>query len=212
MPNDVSPLVLTVVGGVFTIVGILLKIVYDGLAARRQDRREALDRFAPERKEAYEEFLTCLKREREYWHNLHELAECHRRGEDVPQERMDNFPASPMSDLVSALERVRRVAPTYQTITAAESVLRLFVDMAESTRAAINSPGPNDEITWFLLQRYLEDREREFVYAYRLDLGIGPPIGGPKNFPMPERPWPADVAEGILRAHMPRERKTRGAP
>lgn len=211
MPNEVSPLLVAVVGGLFTVFGVLLKVAYDAAAVRRRDKREAVDRFAPERKEAFEGFLACLRREREYWAKLHELAECHRRGEDVSQERMDSFPASPMGELANALESVRRVVRTYQAITVAESMLRLFADMAAASRSAINTPGPDDEITWFVLQRFLDDREKEFVYAYRVDLGIGAPEGGPKNFPMQDRPWPADAAEAVLRAHLPRGEKRTGA-
>src|SRR6266508_4229389 len=105
-----------------------------------------------------------------------------------------------MGDLVAALDEVRRIARTYAVISSAESVFRLFTDMISASRAALGNPGPNDEITWFLLQRFLEDRIREFVHAYREDLGLGRPVGGPKDYPIVKRPWPLDTSETILRA------------
>lgn len=178
---------------------------YDALVARGQRKREGVDRFAPERREAFEAFVRDLRREREYWKRLHELADCHRRGEEVPQAVMDGFPKSPMGDLTDALGAVRRLARTYQVIAAAENIVRLFADMAAAERAAISSPGLNDEITWFLLQRFLDDREHEFVHAYRQDLGLGAPEGAPKGYGQLARPWPLSAAEATLRAHLPRK-------
>ena len=200
--GQVSPLVLAIIAGVFTLLGVLLKIGYDWLAARRASKKESLTRFAPERRDAYERFLDALTLERGYWAALHDLNEAHRRGEAVPQDRMDNFPPSPMKQLVDALDEVRRVGRTYAVISAAENIVRLFADMAAASRLALTKPGPHDEITWFLLQRLQEDRIHEFIHAYREDLGIGPPVGGPKKFPIPERPWPTDLPEAVLRAHL----------
>jgi hypothetical protein len=178
---------------------------YDALIARGQRRREDIDRFAPERREAYEAFVRNLRREREYWKQLQELAQCHRRSENVPQAVMNDFPKSPMGDLVESLGAVRRVARTYQVIAAAESIVHLFSDMATAERSAVSSPGPNDEITRFLLQRFLDDREHEFVQAYRQDLGLGAPDGAPRGYGQLNRPWSSAAAEATLRAHLPRK-------
>ncbi len=72
-------------------------------------------------------------------------------------------------------------------------------------RAALEDPGPNDEITWFLLQRFMEDRMDEFVHGYRNDLGLGSPAGAPKNWSIAQREGPFALAqsETILRAHIP---------
>jgi hypothetical protein len=176
---------LALIAGGFTLLGVLLKIGYDSLAARRASKKEALTRFAPERREAYEKFLGALTREREYWAALHDLKEAHGRGEEVSQERMDNFPPSPMKHLVEALDEVRRVGRTYAVISSAENIVRLFVDMAAASRLALTKPGPDDEITWFILQRLQDDRIQEFIHAYREDLGIGPPCGGSETVPDP---------------------------
>lgn len=186
-------------------LGILLKIGYDLLAARRASKSEALGRFAPERREAYEKFLAAVHRQQDYYGALYELVEARRRGEEVRQERLNAFPASPMGDLGDALEEVRRLARTYAVISSAENIFRLFLDMIAAFRAALDTPGPNDQIIWFVLQRFQEDRIREFVHAYREDLGFGYPIGGPKDYPLPKRPWPLDTSEAILRAHLPKE-------
>jgi hypothetical protein len=108
--QQISPVLLALIAGGFTVLGVLLKIGYDTLAARRASKSEALAMFAPERREAYEKFLALVQRQRDYNRALHELAEVHRRGEDVPQERLETFPASPMQQLVEALEEVRRLA------------------------------------------------------------------------------------------------------
>jgi hypothetical protein len=200
--QQISPVLLTLIAGGFTVLGVLLKIGYDTLAARRASKVEALALFAPERRAVYEKFLALVQRQRDYNRALLELAEAHRRGEDVPQERLETFPASPMQQLVEALEEVRRLAHTYAVVSSADNVFRLFLDMIAAFRSALDEPGPNDEITWFLLQRLQEDRTREFVHAYREDLGLGHPVGGPKDYPIAKRPWPPDVPETVLRAHL----------
>lgn len=195
MPDEVSPLVIALVGGGFTVLGVLLKVVYDVSVERLRVRREDV----PTRRDAYEAFLEALNREKAYWRELHTLVEVQRAGGSVSQERMDEFPASPMGELVSALERVRRLSHTYSVIKAAEAIVQLFADMAASARAAITSPGPDDEIQWFLLQRFQEDREREFVYAYRQDLGVGAPKGAPRDYPKRDLPFDLGAAERHLR-------------
>jgi hypothetical protein len=59
----VSPLVLTLVAGGFTIFGVVLKIGYDGLAARRAARNAGLERFADERRQVYERFYELVQRQ-----------------------------------------------------------------------------------------------------------------------------------------------------
>ena len=65
---------------------------------------------------------------------------------------------------------IRRLARSYSVIRSAEAIVRLFLDITRCLRAALEDPGPNDEITWFLLQRFLEERIDEFIHGYREDL------------------------------------------
>jgi hypothetical protein len=184
-------------------LGVALKIAYDAWIARRQSNREQLERFATERRSAYENFLRLSRSNVKYMRQLHDLGDAHHRGDDVPQEVLDNFPPSPMSEYAACLDEVRRGARTYAVISAAEAMMRLARDMVAASRKALNDPDANDEILWFLLQRMIEDREREFIFAYRADLGIGPPEGGPKDYPIAQRPWmSADLPESIIRAHL----------
>jgi hypothetical protein len=91
--------------------------------------------------------------------------------------------------------------------------MQLFADMTRATAAALDKPGPNDEITWFLLQRFLEDRIAEFVHGYREDLGLGQPKGAPKTWPVVQREPPMSLSlaqsEAIVRAHI-RPRAAKG--
>ena len=188
--------------------GVVLKIGFDSLSARRTSNKEGLERFATERRQAYENFLASVAHQREYVSALRELLEAHKEGRrEISEEEQAAFPRSPMADLVLALEEVRRLARLFSIITSAEAIVRLFADMAAASKAELERLGPNDEITWFLLQRFLEDRISEFTHGYREDLGLGSPLGGPKGWPMVkrERPWSADESEQLLRLHMPRK-------
>lgn len=207
--QSVSPLVLTLVAGGFTTVGVVLKMGYDALAERRASKREGLGRFANERQEAYEQFLEAIKKQMVADKALHALIEAHRKEgkTDMSDEEKAVFPPSAMGDLVTALERIRRLARSYAVIRPAEAIFRLHLDMTRCLRATLNDPGPNDEITWFLLQRFLEERIDEFIHGYREDLGIGQPVGAPKKWPVTQREFPLGLdlaqSEEILRAHIP---------
>jgi hypothetical protein len=207
--QSVSPLVLTLVAGGFTTVGVMLKMGYDALAARRATKKEGLERFAVERRGAYEQFYEAIKKQLVADRALHALLETHRKKgkTDMSDEEKAAFPPSGMPELVTSLERIRRLARNYAVIRSAEAIFRLFLDMTRCLRAALDDPGPNDEITWFLLQRFLEERIDEFVHGYREDLGIGRPAGAPKKWPVVQRelPFGFDLAqsEEILRTHIP---------
>jgi len=185
--QSVSPLVLTLVAGGFTTVGVVLKMGYDALAERRATKRDGLDRFATERREAYEQFYEAIKKQRVADEALHALVDAHHKEgkRDMPDEEKAAFPPSAMAELVTALEQIRRLAHSYAVIRPAEAILRLFLDITRCLRAAFEDPGPNDEITWFLLQRFLEERIDEFIHGYREDLGIGQPVGAPTDFERP---------------------------
>jgi hypothetical protein len=132
--QQVSPVLLALIAGGFTLLGVLLKIGDDSLAARRASKSEAVARFAPERRDAYEKFLALVQRQRDYDKALHALAEAHRRGDDVPDERLETFPPSPMQELVEALRVGRSTprTPVRRTSGPADSVIhtgsRILVD------------------------------------------------------------------------------------
>jgi hypothetical protein len=206
--QETSALTLSLVAGGFTTFGVLAKIAYDSVAARRRRQEQGLERFADARRAAYDDFLSAVERQRGYDQSLRRLVDRARLGKtEITEEEREAFPDSPMADLVVALDQVRRLARDYSVITSAEAIVQLFGDMAGALRAALEVPGPNDEITWFLLQRFLEDRVREFLHGYRKDLGLGHPSGAPKRWPIVERIRPVSLedSERIVRAHIPRK-------
>jgi hypothetical protein len=204
----VSPLVLTLVAGGFTIVGVTLKIGYDSLAARRATKSEGLGRFAKERREAYELFYSLTQQQRKETIAIRELIVAHQHGKtEISDDEQAALPPSVLAELITAMDQVRHLARMYSVITAAEAIVQLFVDMSRALRAGLENPGPNDEITWFLLQRFLEDRISEFVHGYREDLGLGHPVGAPKTWPIVERPWQPDQSEAIVRSLIPPKAK-----
>jgi hypothetical protein len=205
--QTVSPLVLTVVAGGFTIFGVILKIGYDSLAARRAAKTAGLERFAGHRRQVYEKFYELVQRQFTGDKALYGLVLENREGKtEISDEEKARVPPSALAELITTLDEIRRLARIYSVITAAEAIVRLFADMTRVTAAALEKPGPNDEITWFLLQRFLEDRIAEFVHGYREDLGLGYPKGAPKTWPVVQRERPMSLSlaqsEAILRAHI----------
>ncbi len=191
------------------ILGVLLKMGYDALAARHATKKEGLERFASERREAYERFYESVKKQLEADKALHALVEARRKEgkTEMTDEEKERFPPSAMAELGAALEQIRRLARGYSVIRSAEAIVRLFLDMTRCLRAALEDPGPSDEITWFLLQRFLEERIDEFIHGYREDLGLGRPVGAPKKWPIVHREFPFNFnlaqSEAFLRAHIP---------
>ncbi len=181
--QTVSPLVLTLVAGGFTTFGVLLKIGYDSLAARRAVKSAGLERFAAERRQTYERFYELVQRQLAGDRTLYALVEAHHKESktEISDEEKARVPPSALGELITTLDQVRRLARLYSVITAAEAIVQLFVDMTGATRAALENPEPNDQVTWFLLQRFIEDRISEFVHGYREDLGLGHPKGAPKT-------------------------------
>ena len=206
----VSPLVLTLVAGGFTTLGVVLKIGYDTVAARRATERAGLDRFAQERREAYERFYTLVQKQRKETDAIHKLIVASHGGKtDISDEEQAAFPPSVLSELITVSDQIRHLARLYSVITAAEAIVQLFLDMTAANRAALEMPASDDEITWFVLQRLTDDRISEFVHGYRKDLGLGPPVGAPKTWPVIQRkrPWPVEQSEAILRAYIWQRRK-----
>lgn len=204
-----SALTLALVAGGFTTFGVLAKIAYDGLAARRERRDRGARRFAEERRAAYDDFLAAVERQRGHNRALRALTARALAGEtEMTDADREAFPDSALRDLTETVGRVRRLARTYSVITAAEAIVQLFADTASASRAALEASGPDDEITWFLLERFMDDRVAEFLHGYREDLGIGAPAGAPRRWPVVVRPHPVSLEESerTLRAHIPRKR------
>jgi hypothetical protein len=210
-----SPLVLTLVAGGFTTFGVLLKIGYDTIAARRATRSARLDRFAQERREAYERFYTQVQQQRKRTDALRTLIVASHEGKtDISEKEQAAFPPSVLDELITSLDQVRRLARLYSVITAAEAIVQLFLDMTAASRPALETPANDDEITWFVLQRFMDDRISEFVHGYRLDLGLGRPVGAPKTWPVVQRkrPWTIEQSETIIRTHIWQKRKEMPGP
>lgn len=208
--QQVPALTVAFIAGGFTSFGVLVKIAYDALIARRTAKREGVTWFADDRRAAYEAFLDAAKRQHAADTALWKLVGETRAGRtEISIEEQAAVPPSAMKDLVDALDQIRRLARVYSVITSAEAIVRLYGDMAGACRAALEQPGPNDEITWFVLQRFVDERMAEFVHNYRADLGLGRPAGAPKRWPIVKRERPVSLAdsERIIRAHIPPKRR-----
>lgn len=151
--QSASPLLLSFVAGGFTTFGVVLKIGYDSLAARRASKDAGIERFADERRQAYESFYELVQQQLAADRALFALVDAHHTEgkNEIAEDEKEAIPASVMGDLITAFEQVRRLARMYSVIASAEAIVRLFVDANKAMRAALEDPGLNDEITWFLL-------------------------------------------------------------
>src|SRR5215471_4786230 len=141
----VSPLVLTVVAGGFTIFGVVLKIGYDSLAARRAAKNAGLERFADERRQVYEKFYQLVQRQLAGDKALYGLVLEHREGKtEISDEEKARVPPSALTELITTLDEIRHLARIYSVITAAQAIVQLFADMTRATAAALEEPGRND--------------------------------------------------------------------
>ncbi|KAA1012755.1 hypothetical protein FVA95_27140 [Pseudonocardia sp. EV170527-09] len=211
--QQVPGLAVALVAGGFTILGVLLKIAYDAVIAGQEAKRAKLTWLAEDRRSAYEAFLDSVDRQRISNLALRALLkEAHAGRMEISDEEQATVPPSAMGDMVNSLGQIRRLARVYSVITSAEAIVRLFGDMASASRAALDQPGPNDEVTWFLLQRFTDERVDEFIHYYREDLGLGRPSGAPKRWPIVdlERPVPLAESEQILRSRIPRRKDDPG--
>jgi hypothetical protein len=206
--RSVSPLVLALVAGGFTIFGVVIKIGYDVVATRRAARAAGLERFADERRQVYERFYELVQKQLKRDRALYALLEAHyKEGKtEISDEEKETVPPTSLGRLIDTLDEMRRLARIYSVITSAEAILRLLTDMSRAMGAALDNPAPNDEIIWFVLNRMPEDRMTEFVHGYRKDLGIGIPKGAPKTWPVEPREFPMSMSRGqteaLIRAHI----------
>ncbi|WP_147312152.1 hypothetical protein [Thermomonospora umbrina] len=182
--------------------GILLKMGYDGAVERIRSRKEKAGLFLEERKAAYVNFLDLNKARLAYRRQLQELSLIARAGKRVKSEVLEEFPDSPMQDLVGSLDGLRRIARTNDIVTIAERVVSLHGDASAAMRFYMTSEELTYGLPLFLIDRFCEDCEREFVAAYRRDLGIGAPKGAQKDFPVVQRALPMSIADAqiLLRA------------
>ncbi|WKU04954.1 hypothetical protein [Micromonospora sp. HUAS LYJ1] len=219
------PIVSAGIGAGAALAGVLLKMLYDGRAERRKQQKDDASLFLSERRDAYERFLELHRQQVDRNERLRKIGLTIRDGGTPPtDDEIAAFPSPVMADLAAALDVVRRLARSYEVVRAGEQMVRLHGDMAVAQRKmldAVTARGGNrelsfheketDDILWFLLTNILRDRTLEFSYAYRVDLGIGDPRGGPKKYPTEPRPWPLEDSEHVLRAHiLPSHLKARG--
>jgi hypothetical protein len=190
------------IGAASALAGVGLKIAYDSLRERGRSRQARTNRFLDERKRAYDAFWSAhmdVTREGEL---LRELALTARAGRSVKDEVLETFPPSSMPKLVDALDTLRRIALTSGVVMICERMVALHGDARAALRQLYENPGHRYGLPWFLASRLREDQEREFVLAYRQDLGLGPPIGSPPDWPVAERPFKPAEAEVILHHHL----------
>ncbi|WP_405095563.1 hypothetical protein [Micromonospora sp. NBC_01412] len=213
---ELVPIVSAGIGAGAALGGVLLKMLYDGRIERRKQRRDEAALFLPERREAYERFLELHRQQVGRNERLRKVGLTIRDGGTTPtDEEIAAFPSPVMGDLVAALDAIRRLVHSYEVVRVGEQMIRLHADMAAAQRRmldAVTADGgrrdlsaedkQTDDILWFVLTNILRDRMLEFTYAYRVDLGIGDPKGGPKKYPTEPRPWPLEHSEHILRAHI----------
>jgi hypothetical protein len=89
------------VAGGFTSFGVLAKIVYDGVIARRTAKRENVQWLADDRRAAYEAFLDAAKRQLAANEALWKLVGEARAGRtEISDEEQAQVPPSAMNELV----------------------------------------------------------------------------------------------------------------
>lgn len=220
MDAQLVPLVSAGIGAATALVAVGLKALYDSRVEHRKLRRENASLFLVERRQAYDRFLQLHRSALDRSNRLRELGLVVRDNGTPPlAEELAAFPPSSMADLSAALDQIRRLARSYDLVRAAEHMMQLHADLIAAQRKTLDAvtgggatrerellpeAKQNDDILWFVLTNHLRDRELEFVYSYRAELGIGDPEGGPKRYPIEQRdrPWPLAVAERIVREHL----------
>ncbi|WP_319464166.1 hypothetical protein [Micromonospora sp. RTP1Z1] len=216
VPNELVPIISAGIGAGAALGGVLLKMLYDGRTERRKQRRDDAALFLAERRETYDRFLNLHRKQLDRNQRLREIGLTVRDGGTPPSsEELAAFPGPVMGDLVATLDAIRRLARSYEVVRAGEQMIRLHADMTAAQRKmldAVTADGSSwelsaeakqtDDTLWFVLANILRDRTLEFTYAYRADLGLGDPEGGPKRYPIEPRPWPLEVSEHIIRSRI----------
>lgn len=218
VPNELVPIISAGIGAGAALGGVLLKMLYDGRTERRKQRRDNAALFLAERRETYDRFLDLHRKQLDRNQRLRKIGLVVRDGGTPPSsEELAAFPGPVMGDLAATLDAIRRLARSYEVVRAGEQMILLHADMTAAQRKmldAVTAGGASvsrelsaeakqtDDILWFVLTNILRDRTLEFTYAYRADLGLGDPAGGPKRYPIEPRPWPVEVSEHIIRSRI----------
>jgi hypothetical protein len=184
--------------------GIFIKMAYDSIVDHISSRRIQAGKFLLERKAAYDDFLAIHRRQvksREFLYELSLIARVHK---EVEPGVIENAPPSAMGDLVESFQSLRRLARTSRIVEISQRMIALHGDASAALRKFLTDDSLYYGLEYFLACRLQEDQELEFIANYREDLGIKPPVGAPKTYPMADRPWPLPLAERILHVHLNR--------
>jgi hypothetical protein len=192
----------TLIASGSAIGGVLVKMGYDSVMATIQSKHAIADRFLADRKAAYDKFWTLHRRVAEDAQRLHDLGLIARAGMTVKPEVLETFPPSSMGDLVEALDELRKMAHTGGIVRISERMLALHGDASAALRNFLDDDNVTYGLPFFLANRLREDQEREFIAAYRKDLGIAPPTGTRGGWPTVRRLWPLPEMERILHLHL----------
>ncbi|GAA1452823.1 hypothetical protein GCM10009602_56500 [Nocardiopsis tropica] len=179
-----------------------MKIFYDSLIEGIKSRKEKASLFIEERKEVYDRFLKFHREQAERSVRLYEIALIARVRKDVTKKAYERVSESSLPGLVMALDEIRRLARTSEMVRVAERMVALHGDMAAANRVVMFWESNTYGLPYFLVCCLREDQEREFIHAYRNELGIGPPKGARPNYPIVGREISVAESEKILRLHL----------
>lgn len=184
--------------------GIFIKIAYDSVREHLSSRRVQEDKFLSERKTVYDHFLRTHRRQvksREFLYEIGLIARAHK---EVKPGVIESAPPSAMADLVEAFQELRRLARTQHIVEISQRMIALHGDASAALRKFLTDDSLYYGLEYFLACRLQEDQELEFITRYREDLGIKPPVGASKKYPMVDRPWPLPSMERLLHIHIGR--------
>jgi hypothetical protein len=193
-----------IIASATAIGGIFIKIAYDSVVGHISSKRIQADKFLMGRKAAYDGFLAIYRQQvksREFLYELSLIARAHK---EVKPGVIENAPPSAMSDLVESFQTLRRLARTNRIVEISQRMIALHGDASAALRKFLTDDSLCYGLEYFLACRLQEDQELEFIANYREDLGLKPPVGAAKTYPMAKRPWPLPLAEHFLHIHLNR--------
>lgn len=184
--------------------GIFIKMAYDFASEHISLQHNQADKFLLERKAAYDDFLMIHRKQVKAREFLYELSLIGRAHKEVKPGVIENAPPSAMGDLVEAFQVLRRLARTNRIVEISQRMIALHGDASSALRKFLTDDSLYYGMEYFLACRLQEDQELEFIANYREDLGLKPPVGASKRYPIVDRPWPLPFAERILHVHVHR--------